>query len=150
VAVEPPSAAQERAWTASLRLLDRIVEQTKRLNAPLVVVVFPMEVQLSDAKLALYRKSLGLKLDASALSGSPQNRLGEYARRHDIPFIDLLPAFRRANGRSLFLRNRSISLDWVHLSTAGHALAAEEIFRAFSERGLTAGSRPSRERGRSP
>jgi len=122
-----PSERQARAWASSLRMLDQLVESARALKVPLVLVVFPMEMQLDQPTLDLYRRTLHLTLDASALDGTPQRRLAEFAWARSIAFVDLLPAFRDARGQGLFLRRSGISHDWAHPSPLGHSLAADTI-----------------------
>jgi len=137
LAVQPPSDRQERAWKASLKRLDQIVAAARHLQVPLVLVVFPEEIQLNAQRLDLYRRTLRLKLDNSPLEGIPQRRLAEVGQVRQVPLIDLLPRFRESRTSSLlFLRNRSISHDWVHPSAAGHTLAAEQIRTALQRFGL--------------
>lgn len=129
----PPSEPQSRAWKSSLAHLAELVELGRSLKIPIVLVVFPMEMQLSAEARDLYRRALGVKLDDNAVSGEPQRRLAELARIQYVPLIDLLPRFRGHRGGSLFLRNRVISHDWAHPSPEGHDVAADEIFRALRQ-----------------
>jgi len=127
----PPSERQEHAWRSSLRRLAEIVDTARGMKMPIALVVFPMEIQLSSDTRDLYRRALKIKLDDDAFLGTPQRRLADFARAHAVPLIDLLPRFRDAQAQGLFLRNHSISHDWVHPSPKGHDTAADEIFRAL-------------------
>lgn len=130
--VQPPSEAQARAWVSSLKRLGRLIEATKRLRVPVVLVVFPMEFQLDVESLELYRHELGLEIDARAVEGIPQQRLAEFARTQNVPLVDLLPRFRGSRSEALFLRTQGW-LDWAHPSAAGHNLAADEILTVLEE-----------------
>lgn len=132
----PPSERQVRAWTSSLGKLAELADLARSLKVPLVIVVFPMEVQLDARTLHQYRRTLGVNLDEAALSGAPQRRLAEYARDQKVPVADLLPPFRASRNGALFLRNHGISHDWAHPSPAGHEVAAEEIYRTLIRLGL--------------
>jgi len=140
LAVQPPSDRQERAWKSSLTRLNQLVDAARQPGVPLVLVVFPEEIQLNARELDLYRRTLRLTLDNSPLDGIPQRRLTEFARVHQVPLVDLLPRFRESHTSPLFLRNRAISHDWVHPSPAGHAAAAEEIHAALRRLELLAPS----------
>jgi hypothetical protein len=130
--LEPPSDRQHRAWRASLEWLDRIASITRSRGWPLVVAVFPMEVQLTPDLLALYRRELGTRLGPEVLAGEPQRRVREWGATHDVPVVDLLPAFRAAAGQPLYLRNRSITYDPVHPSPLGHRVAGAVLHRALA------------------
>ncbi len=136
LALGPPSELQRRAWASTLAVLDDLVELAERRGIPVVLVVFPMEMQLSAGARDLYRQALGVRLDDAALSDDPQKRLVEFSRSRGVPLVDLLPAFRRHQSNGLFLRGRSISHDWAHPSPEGHDVAADEIFRALRHLGL--------------
>jgi len=133
LAVRPPTERQARAWASSLKIISQMVNAARDLGVPIVLVVFPLAVQIDKQTLDLFRRSLNLTLDDSALDGIPQQRLGEFARAHKVPLIDLLPSFRKFDSRALFLSNRSISHDWAHPSPAGHDLAAMEILAALQQ-----------------
>ena len=79
VAVGPPSEYQKQAWGTSLRMLSQIVAFCREHGYQLVVVVFPMQMQLSAAELQFYRSKYHLRLSDEALRGEPQRRLQEYA-----------------------------------------------------------------------
>jgi lysophospholipase L1-like esterase len=117
--------------------MSELVGLARARRLPIVFVVFPMEVQLSAEARALYRERLGVRL--AATTDEPQRRLAALARAHGAPLVDLLPRYRRASGAPLYLRNKVISHDWTHPSSAGHELAADEVFRALARLGLVPG-----------
>jgi lysophospholipase L1-like esterase len=131
LAVRPPTERQARAWASSLKILNQIIDAARDLRVPVVLVVFPLAVQMNKQTLDLFRRSLNLTLDESALDGAPQKRLAEFALAHRVPLVDLLPGFRKSGSLALFLSNRSISHDWAHPSPAGHDLAASELLSAL-------------------
>ncbi len=132
----PPSKAQSRAWNSTLLMLDKIVALARERHYPLVIVVWPMDVQLSHHNVELYRTQLGVSVGDEALSGEPQRRIGEFCRAHGVPMIDPLTAFREADHGQLYLRNSAITFDPVHPSVAGHRLLEQVIFRALKQIGL--------------
>jgi hypothetical protein len=128
LAIEPESSEQDRAWQSSLQLLSEITETATREHIPLLLVVFPLEMQLSPQMLQLYRDQVHVRLGSEALSGKPQARLREFASAHRVPLIDLLPTFQAHIGTSLYLRNKSITYDPVHPSIIGNQITADQIF----------------------
>jgi lysophospholipase L1-like esterase len=126
----------ERAWDSSLRVLEGIVDLARARGLRLVLVVFPVEVQLDAAAIARYRRDYGVTVPARALDGEPQRRLAAFGAAHDVPVIDLLPAFRAAGGSDLYLRGGPIRFDPVHPSRRGHRVVAEAIAQALVERRL--------------
>jgi lysophospholipase L1-like esterase len=131
--LEPPSRRQEAAWQSSLQMLAEIVDSAKRKKIPLLLVVFPLEIQLSQQKVQEYRDKFRIRVDAEVLQGQPQERLREFALQYGVSFLDLLPAFREHDGATLYLRNISVTYDPVHPSETGNRVAADEILR-FLER----------------
>jgi len=125
--LEPPSPVQARAWASASRHLASLAAAARGEGVPLALVIFPLEPQLDAARLNTYRTCLGLRAGDEALEGLPQKRLLKEARALGVPALDLLPAFRRSGRTDLYLRNRSITFDWIHLSPEGHDLAAKEI-----------------------
>lgn len=111
----------QTAWRITLENLQRIVDFSNERKIPVLLVVFPYEVQLEDAE----------KLSA------PQKELVGYANRHGIPCLDLLPVLREyrvehgAPSPKLFL-------DHSHPTVLGHELAAGAIARTVFESGWLA------------
>jgi hypothetical protein len=131
VTLTPPSAYQKEAWESSFRMLTKIAAFCGERGYRLVVVVFPLEMQLSAEELQFYREKYHLHLGPDALSGIPQQRLRDFASRSGIVLVDLLPAYRALNPEDLYLRNAMVRADPYHPSIKGNQVAAEEIFRAL-------------------
>jgi lysophospholipase L1-like esterase len=110
-------AWRDDSWPALLAEYDAMLALSNGAGARLLVLAVPHEAQLADAALAA---------DA-AYTCMPQTRLGAWCRGHDVPFVDLHPAFVRHRDEQLFLRG-----DPVHLSDAGHALVAAELHEALA------------------
>lgn len=125
--LEPPSKRQARAWATTLDMLERLVVLTRERGWPLVLAVFPMEMQLSPAALDLYQRQYGMVLGPGVVEGQAQGRLRQFAAGHDVPVVDLLPVFRAAGDEPLFFRNKAVSFDPVHPSPRGHRVAGEAI-----------------------
>ena len=129
--LDPPSPEQDRAWVSSIELLSKIVDLSQQNGYRLLLVVFPVETQLSPDMLKLYRDRFGLRLGPEVLSGEPQQRIAEFAASRGVPVLDLLPVFREHPSEQLYLRNKSINYDPEHPSVPGHHLAAEAMFQAL-------------------
>lgn len=129
-AIAPPSAYQLQAWASSLGMLSQIVAFCRENSYRIVLVVFPMQMQMSSAELQFYRDRYHLRLSEEALSGGPQRRLREFGAAAGVPVVDLLPIYR-AHPEDLYLRNKMIPSDPTHPSVRGDRLAAEEVFRVL-------------------
>jgi lysophospholipase L1-like esterase len=140
-AVQPAGQPLARAWESSLDVLERLVALARAQGVPIVLAVFPVEVQLDAAAIERYRRDFGVTVPAQALDGEPQRRLRAFGAAHGVPVIDLLPALRAAGGDDLYLRKGPVRFDPVHLSPRGHQIVAEAIDRALVSAGL-ARSRP--------
>jgi lysophospholipase L1-like esterase len=133
VALAPPSAYQTQAWASSLGMLSRIVAFCREHGYQLVVVVFPMQMQMSATELRFYRTKYHLHLGDGALSGDPQRRLREFAAARGVTLVDLLPVYRAHDSKDLYLRNKMIPSDPTHPSVQGNQVAADEIFRILKQ-----------------
>lgn len=129
--LESSSPRKEKAWESSFQMLSKIADLARRDGYRLVIVVFPMEMQLSPDALGLYRDQFHVRLGAEAQSGEPQKRIRDFGSEHGIAVVDLLPAFRTVDSAKLYLRNKVISLDPIHPSLLGNRIAAEEIFKTL-------------------
>jgi lysophospholipase L1-like esterase len=135
-AVQPAGQPLARAWESSLDVLERLVALARAQGVPIVLAVFPVEVQLDAAAIERYRRDFGVTVPAQALDGEPQRRLRAFGAAHGVPVIDLLPALRAAGGDDLYLRKGPVRFDPVHLSPRGHQIVAETIYRALVSTGL--------------
>jgi lysophospholipase L1-like esterase len=131
VALAPPSEYQRLAWKSSFEMLSNIVGFCQERRYQLVVVVFPMQMQMSPAELQFYRAKYHLRLSNEVLSGEPQRRLREYATAIGMTLVDLLPAYRGYRAEDLYLHNGMIRADPVHPSVKGNEVAADEMFHAL-------------------
>jgi lysophospholipase L1-like esterase len=131
-------AQMEGAWSSTRAVLSDIVELARERDYPLMFVVFPMEIQLNDRAIELYRRELDLDIGAQVLSGEPQAELLSFGATAGVPVLDLLPVFRSATGPELYLRNRSMAADLVHPSPAGHRLAGRTLYSFLRQQGILA------------
>lgn len=135
-AVGPGGTALARAWDDSLRVLERLVGLARARGVPIVLVVFPVEVQLDAAAMERYRRDFGVSVPPQALDGEPQRRLVNFGAAHGVPVIDLLPALRAAGGDDLYLRTGAVRFDPIHPSVRGHRVVGDAIYHALTDSGL--------------
>ena len=133
VTLTPPTDYQKRAWESSLVMLTRIDAFCREHGYRIVVVVFPMQMQLSPSELQFYRDQYHLHLGAEALSGEPQQRLRNFAATEGFPVVDLLPVYRAHRSEQLYLRTKLIPADPTHPSIRGNQIAADEIFHLLKQ-----------------
>jgi hypothetical protein len=131
VALAPPSEYQKRAWGSSLGMLSQIAALCREHGYRLVVVAFPMQMQLSATELQFYRDKYHVRLSDETLFGEPQRRLREYAHAAGVTLVDLLPVYHGYNPEDLYLHNNMIPSDPTHPSIKGNQIAADEIFRVL-------------------
>jgi len=105
------SVHKKPGWQRAEAALVNIRETATRLDARLLVVVFPVEQQLRIG-------------DRDA-----QDDLLRFARAHDIPMLDLYDSFRAHWREGLYIDfwQQALQFDKLHLNDRGHALAAAEI-----------------------
>jgi lysophospholipase L1-like esterase len=109
--LEPGSPRVAAAWELVAGELAALRAWCTERDVPFLVVAFPYAVQL-----------LHPGYDA------PQRRLAEETGRLGVPLLDLQPAFEaRVRGGAAV---EELFLDAVHLTAAGHALAADALARA--------------------
>ncbi|HVI08399.1 MAG TPA: hypothetical protein VND65_08910 [Candidatus Binatia bacterium] len=131
VSLAPPSPYQEQAWISSLAMLSQIVKLCRERKYGLLLVVFPMQMQMAEADLQFYREKYHLRLGDNVLSAEPQRRLREYAASAGVMLVDPLAAFRAHNSRDMYLHTPMIPSDPTHPSIGGNRVIADEIFRAL-------------------
>ncbi len=109
---------QKPGWEQAKSALREIADTTRRIDARLLIVIFPMEQQLRIG-------------DRAA-----QDALLSFAQAHDIATLDLYESFRSNWRTGLYVdywENAGV-VDKLHLSERGHALAASEMARAIAIR----------------
>jgi hypothetical protein len=127
VALREPSEPQLAAWDKTDVMLSKVIAFGSARHLPVLVVSFPLRLQMSVDQLDYYRKKYGLKISASAVSGSPQRRLDDISARQGARFLDMLPIVRRYEPEAVFFHNDRITDDASHLSPLGHLITAEAI-----------------------
>ena len=113
--IDQPEAPEFKdAWRITFENMGKMVAVARRHKRPFAIVCFPYAVQMAPGTVE---------------QPAPQARLAQFAREHDVPFLDLLPAFR-AYTHQHQLSVQDLFLDFCHPTKIGHAIAAREI-RAF-------------------
>jgi len=126
-ASDEPSAIR-RGWRLTEALLAAIKQETDRAGSRLLLVVAPTVYQVhADEQRRFMRSERGRKADVQI--DAPNRRLAGIAQRLDVPFLDLLPAFRRvaADTRLFFRRD-------PHWTVAGASVAGTNVARELRDR----------------
>lgn len=110
-----PRAWRDDSWLLAEEELGQIAALTRSVGARLVVMIVPFGPQLTPELLANER-------DYTLL---PQRRLRALCEREGAEVVDLFAAFEQNGGGALFY-------DLVHLTAAGHKLAAEALAPALT------------------
>lgn len=118
-------------WDLTEKLLARFAERTRLAEARFVLVYAPAIIQIEA-------DDWRTKRDLHDLTGDydldqPSRRLAAIAERHRIPWIDLLPDFRRAARDTVLFHRDS------HWNEAGHRVAAAAVARFLKQRALLPG-----------
>jgi lysophospholipase L1-like esterase len=111
-----PTDPNAEQWSEFWDLVSAINRLAQEQDIPVVLIIFPLEFQVTD----------------ESYSTLPQELLTGRATEAGIPVVDPLPAFRQAclvspRGRCE-LEDRYLFADvWMHPSAEGHRLIAEEL-----------------------
>jgi lysophospholipase L1-like esterase len=121
------SPALDLAWEAARALIARTAALARENGSRMIVFNV---ASLEEADPDVFRRwagDVGLDPVVHGLSADrPSERIAEMCASVDVPFVDLVPAFRAAeDAASLYLRKNS------HWSAAGHRLAASEVAAAI-------------------
>jgi lysophospholipase L1-like esterase len=102
--------SHEEAWREVERQYDRLVETTRAHGAAFVLVYLPQQGPWDEA------------------AGYPAARLGAWAARAGVPFVDVLPAMRTSPQpeRLYWLKDH-------HPTAQGHALVADVLFSTLAD-----------------
>lgn len=112
-------------------LLQAIKEVGEQAQIPTVLVLFPEKFQLyASDRQQLERQHQFTAADYDV--EKPQQALARFAAAHKLPFLDLLPVFRRAGAEG----PRLYFVIDGHINEAGHRVAAEAIFELLRSKQL--------------
>ncbi|MCB9781525.1 MAG: hypothetical protein H6751_00985 [Candidatus Omnitrophica bacterium] len=111
---EPNDPVIQEAWKITLRNLEKMVESIRSTETDLLLLSLPDKGQI----------------EIPGYGTSPQDILGQFAKDHDIPFLDLLPVMKRATAddpKRLDLCFR----DYSHPTALGATVLAPSIAQAI-------------------
>lgn len=92
-----------------------------------VVLLIPVEFQIYPDTLYKYKSDDGIPTNSAAIENpNPQRRIKEMLDWEKIPYIDLLPVFRKSKDRLYFVKDG-------HWNRKGHEVVAEEIVKWIKE-----------------
>jgi hypothetical protein len=125
--LKSPPASREAELALAFALLGAVHDEAASLGAPLGVFSVPPRFLVESAVGARLLKVYGLPEDAFEEDGF--RRVREACEARGIPFVDLLPGFRReaAEGARLFLPTG------IHWNAAGHDAAARQLAPAVRD-----------------
>lgn len=115
----PPTDRVRRAWSFVETYLTRIVEACRARDVALVVVCFPIDLQLKDA----------------GVSNAPQADLRAACGKLSVPFLDLLPVYLNGAAPSAETARTNL-IDDCHPTRRGHQVAAEALAAFLEECGI--------------
>lgn len=107
----------QTSWARVFSEIDSFAKDLTQDNIPFAVIIFPHRTQVAHK---------GLRI--------PQDRLIEYLKQKNIPYLDLLPFFIQ-NSTKTISANRFF-LDGVHFSSMGADTAAYHIAGFLHQRGF--------------
>jgi len=117
-----PDRKLAKLWTAAEDYLLKFDRVCREAELPWLLLFIPSEVQVD---LDVREKVLaGLEYDPAEYDFDlPQRRLVQFAQTHDLPYLDVLPAFREAHSRT----TRLYKANDTHWNERGNRLAGELV-----------------------
>lgn len=112
-----PPAAIERAWKRAIGDLEKFDALCRENDLPWVLLALPFDSQFGEEKAAT----------------PPQEILQSWAESRQVPYLDLLPVFRRQIEAGTI---RDIFLDDLHLTAKGNRVVAEELVLQLKNKGF--------------
>ena len=114
-----PAVFDLQAWAQVRAPLGQLAEQVRQHHAGLLVVVLPLEFQLTNGY----------------VYPEPQKSIAEMCKSLNIDVLDAAPVLRelqRQTGRSIYHRQG----DMMHFNAAAHAAVAHQIFEHLAQAGV--------------
>jgi lysophospholipase L1-like esterase len=116
--LEPDSERVQGAWRLVLPEIDSILAWCRSRSLPLLLVVFPYTIQLTNPE-----------------ANTPQRILAGFARARELPCLDLLPELVAVQQRDA-LAPTDLFFDGLHPTPLGNRTNAAEIARFVAEHSL--------------
>ena len=138
-AFDMESDSGRAAWRDTSGALLEIADQLDRDKVKFLLAVLPVDMQLSPEIADIYRREYGFVFDDSLVNGLPQKVVADFARRHGIACLDLLPSFRKDPHEQTFFRIYGGSIDWNHPNRLGHKIIGEQLKNAVHSLGADTG-----------
>lgn len=105
--------------------LTRLHHDIEAANAKMLLVCIPAAVQVDSTYWWL--KNLGVRIDDRVVHDTVfQDRLAQFARKEQVPYVDLLPAMRKRISSRVYFEQDG------HWTAAGHDIAARAIAEPLS------------------
>jgi len=110
----------QKGWDALESALTRLHREVEAADAKLLLVCIPAAVQVDSTY--WWPAHLGVRLDERVLRDTVfQSRLAQFAKKEQVPLIDLLPTLRKHSSSRLYYEEDG------HWTPAGHDVAAGVI-----------------------
>ncbi|MCK9996106.1 MAG: SGNH/GDSL hydrolase family protein [Candidatus Krumholzibacteria bacterium] len=122
-----PDKRTAALWVEAESYLNRIDEVCRAVRVPWMLVVIPDEMQVDPVVRSQVLEGLGLSWENYDFD-APQRRLNDWARKHDIPVLDLLPVMRAEHDPAarLYVPNDT------HWNKRGNFVAGQAVAEAIS------------------
>ena len=112
------SPASKNTWFKIIKIFEEIAKYASSTNTNLAIITIPSTVQVDSSHFDFYRKTLYNVSRELLTTDKPQQLLKEFTSKAEIPYLDLLPYFKKTpNTTALYFENDD------HLSNEGHLLA---------------------------
>jgi hypothetical protein len=115
----PIDETMQARWQATLAHLDRLLENCRRQQMPLALVLVPGEIQVNRGLCVMLARRMGCT-DEQFDVDLPQRRLAGFADHRKLPLVDLLPHLR-------LCRQSPYEPNATAWNEQGHAAAAAAI-----------------------
>jgi hypothetical protein len=127
-----PAGEWKEGWEITRQLFGRLKAHTDAMGVPLAVLVIPDSPQLDERG---WRELIGSRRISSGRAelDAPNQHVAQIAQKYSLPVLDLLPILQQESGGEP--RRYYFQTD-QHWNRDAHALAARELERFLSERGL--------------
>lgn len=118
------------AWDTLRSLVAEMKKLAQSYKVPLYAVLIPDCVQVSDDYQRVY-KNAGFEInEATDQMAKPQQLLRRILNENEIPFLDLLPEFKKVNGQGIYF------IDDPHMTQEGHSIVAEVLLEKLYHNNL--------------